>query len=132
MRLALAPAGKGRVDLVFTAPQDGPPRSRASGEPQSTPGRAQGGSLHEPSFILHGCVRNGLDQAAFRSGIVPWSQLTPLAQFARSPRLDEVAHEGPRAIDGQNEVATEHAQIIHDRDVDRVVCCGTAVSGQQG
>ncbi|MFC5953362.1 hypothetical protein ACFP51_02300 [Streptomyces pratens] len=64
--------------------------------------------------------------------IVPWLQLTPLAQFARHTRLDEVAHECPYAIDSQDEVTTERSQVVHDRDSDHGIRRGDAVSDEQG
>ncbi|MGN9763302.1 hypothetical protein [Streptomyces sp. SD31] len=64
--------------------------------------------------------------------IVPWLQLTPLAQFVMRPRLDEVANEGPGAIGSQDEVATERSQVVHDRDVDDGIRRGGVVSCEQG
>lgn len=86
-----------------------------------------------PSIATPGTPRSlSSDRTVSRLATVPRLQLTPVAQSARHSCLDEVVHEGPCAIDSQDEVATERSQVIHDRDVDHDICCGGTVSDEQG
>jgi hypothetical protein len=64
--------------------------------------------------------------------IVPCLQLAPFAQIMGRSRLDEVAHEDPCAVDGQDEGTIERSQVVHHRDVDWDIRSGRAISDQQG
>ena len=64
---------------------------------------------------------------AFERGL----QLAPLTQLSRRPGLDELAYEGPCAIDSEDAVATEHGQVVHDRHVHEGIRCGGAITDEQ-